>query len=812
MVSMTSRILAHAEAAAKIAARGSAMRSALTLAMLAAWPALAIADDAPLLLKRSEQLRDWGLRKPSATEQSDKLPVFVRGDRVRGRPDLETAAEGRAELRSRSIVLKADRLEYDAPTDRAKATGQVRVLRDGNLFTGSELELTTETFEGFLTQSSYRLHRTGGEGTADRIDFLGPNELAGRNATYSTCKPCANGSLAWQILAGAVRFDQVADEGEAKDARMMFLGRTLMSAGSLGFPLSDARRSGWLSPQLGADTLNGIDVLMPYYWNIAPNRDLTLTPRIASKRGFELGSEFRYLEPLYRGDVRADVMPQDALRRRARWAVAARHSQSLPGALGGNAALNVSLNRVSDDDYWKDSPRGVSALTQRLLSSEALASWSAANGLVSGFARAQQWQTLQDVASPIRPPYGRLPQVVARMTQPNLGGFELSAEADATRFEAQRLDPRFGLASFPNGTRVFTRAGAGFPIIQPGWYVTPRLSIHATRYSMDSPLAGPTGQTPLPGATNEATRVLPTATLDAGMFFERDASYFGRAWRQTLEPRLYYVNTPFRQQTQLPLFDTGVADFNFASIFTDNTFAGNDRIADANNLTLGLTSRLIDPSSGVEGLRVGLAQRYRFRQQRVTLDPNEPPISERFSDTLAGATVGLVPHWLGEGIVQYNARDDRFERISTGVRYNPTPYRTLSVAYRYSRSLSNSIDVGWQWPLTGGPDELLPRGQGLGADRLYTVGRVNYSRVDRRITNALIGFEYDAGCWLGRVVLERVSLSPTSANQRIMFQLEFVGFSRVGINPLSTLRRNVPRYQMLRETLPDGVSRYSNYE
>lgn len=809
---MTSRILAHAEAAATKAARWRMMRTALATALVGVWSSHAVADEAPLLLKRSAQLRDWGLQKPNASEQADKLPVFVRGDRVRGRPDLETVAEGQAELRSRSVVLKADRLEYDAPTDRAKATGQVRVLRDGNLFTGTELELTTETFEGFLTQSRYRLHRTGGEGTADRIEFLGPSELAGRNITYSTCKPCSNGSLAWQLLAGAVRFDQAADEGEAQDARLMFQGRTLLSAGSLGFPLSDARRSGWLSPQVGVDTLNGVDVLMPYYWNIAPNRDLTLTPRVASKRGLELGSEFRYLEPLYRGDIRADLMPWDTLRSRSRWAVATRHSQSFPGLLGGNGAASVSLNRVSDDDYWKDSPRGVSALTQRLLSNEALVSWASGNGLVTGFARAQQWQTLQDITSPIRPPYGRLPQVFARVSQPNLGGFELSAEADVTRFEAQRIDPRFGLASFPNGTRAYTRAGLGFPVIQPGWYLSPRLSLHATRYSMDTRIGGPTGQTPLPGATNEATRVVPTGTVDAGMFFERDAIYFGRSWRQTLEPRLFYVNTPFRQQTQLPLFDTGIADFNFASIFSDNTFAGNDRIADANNLTLGVTSRLIDPSSGVEGLRVGLAQRYRFRQQRVTLNPNEPPVSERFSDTLAGATVGLIPSWLIDSVVQFNARDDRFERISTGVRYNPTPYRTLSVAYRYSRSLSNSIDVGWQWPLTGGPDEVLPRGQGLGADRLYTVGRINYSRADRRITNALVGFEYDAGCWLGRVVLERVSLSPTSANQRIMFQLEFVGFSRVGTNPLSALRRNVPRYQMLRETLPDGVSRYSNYE
>lgn len=805
MVLMTSRIFLHAEAAAL---------SAITLAVLAAWPSTALAQtDPPMRLRMSPQLRDWGAQPPGPVERADKLPSFVRGDRVTGRPDLETVVEGRAELRSRSVVLKADRLEYFAPTDLAKGTGQVRVLRDGNLFTGSLLELTTESFEGFMLDSRYRLHRTGGEGVADRIDFLGPNELAARNATYSTCKPCADGSLAWQILGGTVRLDQAADEGEAKNARLMFLGRNLFSSSSLGFPLSDARRSGWLAPQVAVDTRNGVDVFMPYYWNLAPNRDLTLTPRFASKRGFELGSEFRYLEPLYRGDVRADVMPWDALRNRTRWAVATRHTQTLPGVLGGTGSINIGLNRVSDDDYWKDAPRGVSALTQRLLSSDAVLSWGAASGLTSGFLRAQQWQTLQDVTAPILPPYGRVPQLFARTLRPNVGGFELAAEAELTRFESLAPRQSLGLTPLPNGNRAYTRASVSLPIVNPGWYVTPRLSLHATQYSMDARLGGPTGAVFSPSVTGpQASRVVPTGTVDAGMFFERDASYFGRSWRQTLEPRLYYVNTPFRDQSIFPLFDTGVADFNFASIYSDNTFAGQDRIADANNLTLGLTSRLIDPSSGVEGLRLGVAQRFRFRQQRVQLNATDPPTSERFSDTLLGGTLGLIPSWLVDSVVQYNARDDRFERISAGVRYNPTPYRTVSVAYRYSRSLSNGVDVGWQWPLTGGPDEVLPRGQGLGADRWYTVGRINYSRVDRRITNALIGFEYDAGCWLSRVVLERVSLSPTTANQRIMFQLEFVGFSRVGTNPLSALRRNVPRYQLLRETVPDGGSRYSNYE
>jgi LPS-assembly protein len=306
---------------------------------------------------------------------------------------------------------------------------------------------------------------------------------------------------------------------------------------------------------------------------------------------------------------------------------------------------------------------------------------------------------------------------------------------------------------------------------------------------------------------------LPTLSLDGGLVFERSTSFFGRAFLQTLEPRAFYVYTPFRDQSKLPNYDSGLNDFNFATIWTENAFAGNDRISDNNLLTLGTTTRLLDPDTGAEAAKFGVAQRLRFKDQNVTL-PGGAPVSERLSDLLFGASVSLVPQWNIDSTVQYNPKTNRSIRSTVGFRYAPRNYHVISAAYRLQRGSSEQMDVGWQWPLNdlwGDKGQDLGPGRGEGDGRWYSVGRLNYSMRDRRVVDAVLGLEYDAGCWLGRIVVERLQAGTTNANKRILFQLEFVGLSRLGSNALQTLKENVPRYQYLREqVLPP--SRFSNYD
>jgi LPS-assembly protein len=407
---------------------------------------------------------------------------------------------------------------------------------------------------------------------------------------------------------------------------------------------------------------------------------------------------------------------------------------------------------------------------------------------------------LQDVSSPIVPPYDRLPQVLARYTRDNLpSGLEAYVEADYTKFEG---DPT--LTGQPNSQRAYTFARVSRPWQAPGWFLVPKLQLHATQYQFDAALAN---------GARLASRTVPTFSLDSGLVFERDASYLGRSFRQTLEPRAFCVYAPFRDQRLLPNYDSAANDFNFATIYTENAFSGNDRISDTNVLTLGATTRLLDPDTGAEAARFGIAQRLRFEDQLVTL-PGQAPVSERQNDILFGASVNWTPQWSVDTTVQFNPQTQRSIRSTIGGRYSPGNYRVVSAAYRLQRGSSEQIDIGWQWPINdlwGDKGQNLGPGRGEGEGRWYSVGRLNFSLQDKRLVDSLVGLEYDAGCWLGRIVFERLTSSTTTSNTRILFQLEFVGFTRLGTNALQALKENIPRYQFLREqvTVP---SRYSNYE
>ncbi|MDB5886353.1 MAG: Organic solvent tolerance protein [Polaromonas sp.] len=764
----------------------------------------------PLTLQSSPRLAEDVSKAPE-----DEGPTFVFGDKISGRPDLETVIEGNAELRRGATSMRADRIEYYQPDDQLISTGKVRINNDGNRFEGPELRLKLDRFEGFFITPRYRFLQNGGNGQAERVDFIDDKHFTAHRATYTTCERGNEESWkpAWQMTATRVDFDIDREVGVATGAVVRFKQVPILAFPKVSFPLSDKRKSGFLPPTLGLDSLNGFEVRQPYYFDIAPNRDATVSPAIMAKRGVDLAGEFRYLEPTYKGQLRANVLPGDKLRGGDRWSYSLQHAGVVDTGIAavGGLGLNLNLNRVSDNDYWRDFPVATGQVTQRLLTQDASLTWG--RGFFSSALRVIKWQTLQDISSPIVPPYDRLPQLTAAYTRidaPLLGlgnGFDWSAEADLTRFSADQ-----NLTKQPNGNRAFSRLQVSRPWLAPWGYVTPKVQLHASSYQLESPLAN--------GATS-ATRVVPTFSLDSGLTFERDASYFGRSFTQTLEPRAFYVRTPYRDQSFLPNYDSGANSFNFATVFTENAFVGNDRISDANLLTLGLTSRLLNPATGAEAVRLGVAQRLRFADQRVSLPalgttpaPGALPVTDRVSDLLLGASVNWVPQWTFDSTVQYNPKIKESELASIGLRYNPGNYRTVSAAFRRQRNISQQIDVGWQWPINdlwGDKGQDLGAGRGQGGGRYYSVGRLNYSTLEKKLVDAVVGIEYDGCCWIGRVVLQRSQNSTATANTRILFQLEMVGFSRIGSSPLETLKSNVPRYQNLRDKI-SPPSRFTTYD
>ena len=766
--------------------------------------------DTPLVLQRTPQLAET---IPNA--ERGLRPSFVEGDRISGRPNLETVIEGNGSIRRGDTVIRADRLEYYQPDDLAKANGNVRVNQAGNVYEGPELQLKVETFEGFFSNVRYQFLETGGRGEAERIDFIDSNVSVARQATYTTCRreDYPGWMPAWLLSAATLTTDTEENIGTATGARMSFMGITTPPLPSLTFPLNNQRKSGILPPVFGVDSVNGTEVLLPYYWNIAPNRDATLYPTLMAKRGINLGTEFRYLENGYAGTIRADYMPADTLRDRDRWGLWTRHNQSFDPKPFGLDSLSASLrlNRVSDNDYWRDFSR-TPTLSSRLLDSEGSIDWS--RGDWSGRVRALSYQTLQYTLSPITPPYDRVPQITANNTQYDWNGFDVSTSLDYTRFRADRqYAPLLNGQRQPDGERAFGILQVSRPWITPASFVIPKVQLHATSYQFDAPLAN---------GANSASRTVPTFSIDSGLVFERDASFFGRAFRQTLEPRLFYVRTPYRDQSQLPVYDTAANDFNFATIYTENAFSGQDRISDSNLLTAGVSTRLIDPDSGEEAARFGIAQRFRFADQRVTL-PGALPVTDRLSDVLLGAQINWTSKWTLDSTIQYNPDERRSVRSTLSGRYNPGSYRTINAALRYQADStplvqdgSKSIDIGFQWPLNdlwGDKGKNLGPGRGEGGGRWYAVGRMNYSLKDSKLTDGVIGVEYDGCCWIGRVVLERLTTGQVTANTRIMFQIEFVGFASVGVgaNPMGTLAQNIRRYQPLRAP-GETPSRFTNYD
>ncbi len=734
------------------------------------------------------------LSPPPRGEAAAEAPIVLKAREMHGRPDLETVLEGDAEFRRAGIAIHADHLSYQQAEDLAIARGNVRIDQDGNRYSGPELQLHVQRFEGYFLNPTFFFSRVNAGGTASRVDFLDEQRAVAHDATYTSCPADTSGGPDWLLSARTVKVDFGANEGVAEGAVLRFMGVPILGAPVLSFPLSDARKSGWLPPNINLDNKSGFQASVPYYWNIAPNRDATVTPGISTKRGVSLGTEFRYLEPRYRGTANLDLMPHDALTGHSRHAFYWTHD----AALVHDTSLSVHALGVSDEAYWKDFPRNLPTLTPRLLLSDVQVSrpW----GDWTTYARAMRWQVLQDSDTPItETPYERQPQIGARTRQLLGGGLVLGVEGEFNRFvHAANALPAD--AAGPTGIRVHTLAGLSRPYVTPGWSLTPKVLLNAASYSLDQPMTD---------GRRSASRVIPSFSLDSAWVLERNSHWFGRAVRQTLEPRLLYVNTPYRDQSDLPDFDSAPKDFNFESIYTENAFTGIDRVSDANQLTAGVTTRLLDPDNGAELMRLGVVQRYLFHEQRITTEGI--PLTQRFSDVLLLASSTLVPRWTLDASLQYNPDTRRTVRSVTGVRYSPGPFRTVNATYRLARGLSEQVELGWQWPIYGPvPGESpapLKRLQSENGSRsckgtLYGVGRVNYSTRDRRVTDSVVGLEYDAGCWIARVVAERLSTGRSEATTRLLLQLELVGLSRLGSNPLQVLKDNIPGYQLLRDGAP----------
>lgn len=701
-------------------------------------------------------------------QASDKeSPTNVSAEQMTGRPDREVILERDVEITRGETTVNADHATYWIEEDEVEADGNVRMTRFGDRYTGDKMRLKMDTGEGYVENPTYHMRANNAHGTADRMDFESQERARVSSGTYSTCE---GPDPDWYLKSDTMTFDKGLDTGTASSAVIYFKDVPIIGTPYISFPLSDERKSGFLPPSIGTSSRGGLEIMTPYYFNIAPNRDFTLSPRFIARRGVMLGGDARYLGEDYSGETKFEYLGNDRQTGTDRYSISTQHLQKL----SPEASFRWNLNAASDDDYPSDFSQNLATSTERLLLRDL--SFSYKGSFWTATARATNYQVLQDPDAPITRPYDRLPQLTWNAKQYDVNGFDWATTVQATSFYHPDL---------VRGDRFVVNPSISYPIVRPGYFLTPKVSLTATGYNLQD--AGTLYD-------SDPGYAVPTFSLDTGLVFERDTNLFGNSMTQTLEPRLFYVKTPYRDQSRTPIFDTGEADLSFAQIFSENRFVGYDRISDADQLTAALVTRYLE-LDGAERVRLAIGQRFYFEDQRVTL-PNQVTSTDTKSDLLASAAVRFSDALSTEATIQYSATQKDVTRANYTVSWRPEPKKVLNLSYRIDvPNELRQIDVSGQWPI---------------ADRWYGVARVNYSLdndyAERNavplnvppangLSEGLLGLEYKADCWIFRIVAQRVPTSTGESNSSLFFQLELSGLAKLGSDPLSALRTSIPGYQ-----------------
>ena len=684
-------------------------------------------------------------------EPTEPTPAFISAERIVGKKDRQIEAIGHAELRKYGETISADSLLYRQDDSELIANGSVHVRQKSDEMTGPHLELNLDSGIGDMSQPVFRLGGDYARGDADSLHLAGKKKFTLHNVNYTTCPA---GDDDWVLNMTRLDIDRSTNLGVAHGALVEFKGMPVLYTPWMDFALNDQRKSGFLGPVFGSTTKGGSEITVPFYWNIAPNYDATIAPRFMTRRGLLLGTEFRYLQPDYAGKLQVDVLPNDQITGRTRSRLSVKHAQNLGAGFSGS----VNFNRVSDNAYLRDMSTSVNGSSQINLLRQGTLSYN--GGWWNAAATLQRYQTLQDPAAPVAIPYRRLPQLTLSARHA-LDKAKVSLSSEYTDFRHPTA---------VNGQRLVFYPSVSYPLLaDPGYYVTPKLGLHNTYYHL--------GKNNTAGLPATDSRTLPIFSMDSGMSLERNWSFAGHDLVQTLEPRAYYVYIPYQNQSMLPVFDSAQTPFSFAQIFTENRFVGNDRVGDANQLTLALTSRYLDPKNGLEHLRLMVGERFSLTTPRVNLVA--PTTTTNKSDILVGAS-GLLTRAVSlDTLWQYNPTVSRTETFNTALHYKPEIGKVVNLGYRFTRNSVRQVDLSTQWPLRG---------------RWDTVARWNYSLQEKRLLEGLVGVEYNQSCWTVRLVAQRFTTATFQASTGFFVQLELNDLVRVGSDPLDALRRSVPGY------------------
>jgi LPS-assembly protein len=666
-------------------------------------------------------------------------PVTIESDDNNFTADVDgsVVVSGNVVMRQGDRSIRTDHLEYDAEEGKAKLEGGVE-YKDPQLTVRGNSGTYSPTLGTAFEGTEFELPERSARGTARSMEMDANGKITLDGVSFTTC-PVTD--VSWQMKAKRMELDTREQIGTGHGTSVEFKGVPIVYLPWVSFPIGTQRKSGFLFPGIGASSRSGLQIEEPYYWNIRPNLDLTAQPVYYAKRGLDLSGEMRLLTRRQRGTLTWNYLPGDDLTGTDRSRIQLAHVAELPGEW----RFRIDATDVSDSDYFEDFAQGPEGTSVAF--AERLAEASYRDEHLNVRAQLQQFQTIDDELASIDRPYARTPRVLASGDwETGLGAIEYGFDSEFVNF-----DRNVGVT----GWRLDVAPRLGLDWSAPGFFVRPSAGFRYTQYDLEDQA---------PGTDPSPTRSLPFASLDAGLVFERQAGSHGQR-RMTLEPRALYLYTPFREQSDLPLFDTGLPDLNLVELYRTNRYVGADRVNDANQIAFGLTSRLFNANSGAQYLAVSVGQAYYFEKPRVVL-PDEPPATRDTSDFIAQVSLTAYKDWNLEAGIQWNPEDTRSERSQFRLQYRPDGERVVNLAYRAQRDRLEQADVSSAWPI---------------GKRWNAYGRIVYSLRDGETLDRFAGFEYKACCFRLRAVARRFISSRTGEQDTGFYlQLELNGLASVG--------------------------------
>lgn len=705
----------------------------------------------------------WALCRPITSEtafepeDSDLDVIDLLADTAAASPDRVFTLSGNAIIRYGEQQLQANDITFRQELGEVEAADGIRLAGPDLVVTGESALLQTEQERGTIRQIIYAIPAQHARGGASLLSMEGAYRQRLEKATYTTCSP---GNHDWLLSAREVELDHTEGTGVARGAKVTFKQVPILYTPYISFPLDERRKTGLLLPKVGTTGETGVDVSLPWYWNIAPNRDLTITPRLMSDRGAMLGGEFRFMTRHSNGTVKAEHLPSDNAYGGQDRSWFSLHHHANPS---DRLETGIVASEVSDRNYFENLGNGLVQTSQTSLERTARATYHG-QGWKLGMV-VQDFQNLDSTLASADRPYRQLPQILLDINPARrVLGLKPSAQAELNYFT--HADN-----SVVKGTRLDMLPRISLPVRRAGWYVEPAAGVRYTAYALDNTASG---------SDTTPSRTTPVLSLDAGSFFERSGNWGKKPYIQTLEPRLFYLYVPERDQDNLPVFDTGNYDFNFWTLFRDNRFNGPDRMGDANQLALALSTRFLDPASGRQLLGASIGSLLYFRDRTVTL-PGEAASLENSSDLIGELELALSRHWNARGEVQWNPNDSHTERNNYRLQYRLGPRQLINLGYRFRDNIQEQADISFLWPMSR---------------NWHAVGRWYVDLDSNDTVEALAGLGYESCCWglqlLGRSYINSDGVDHTTA---IFLQLELKGLGKLGTNVDDALERGILGYR-----------------